>query len=473
MNAKRINHSVWYAALLMVVFCLSCLPQSLKGQSKVLAYWRFEQIVKSDGDNPVALNSKSIAEANQRAAVPLSYGYDETGRGNLLQWRGSNISASVISSNVPARVVNGQNNTSSLSLKNDEYVVALDRPLDYYNMQKGWTIEASLMCNWLWEDQVYLCKEGLGGQLAGDVSIGFDNTLQQYFVEVTCVDGVARRVAAGQKVEAGKWYDVRAHAEYDQKENRTKLVIEVKPSGQKDFEEANAVAFKGPALPLGAGRWVIGRGYPGTSPNHLAVIDGGIDEVKISGEALPRVAGQNPLFTDAFTADPSTLVDGNTLYVYAGEDKATPGGWFDMPGWRCYSTVDMKHWTEHGTVLQSKDFQNAFSGASWASQVVKKDGKYYFYVTVDGKNGHFITVAVGDSPTGPFKEATPGKPLITDDMTKDSHRPNADIDPTIFIDDDGTPVDGMGQWRLLLSEIEKEHGRTGRTDYSRASAQLC
>lgn len=32
-----------------------------------------------------------------------------------------------------------------------------------------------------------------------------------------------------------------------------------------------------------------------------------------------------------------------------------------------------------------------------------------------------------------------GTPLITDDMTLDSHRWNADIDPTVLIDDDGTP----------------------------------
>ena len=129
---------------------------------------------------------------------------------------------------------------------------------------------------------------------------------------------------------------------------------------------------------------------------------------------------------------------GDTVYVYVGHDKASPGGWFTMPEWLCYSSKDMKTWTAHGPVLAARDFAGANAGAAWAAQVVEKDGKFYFYVTLDRREGHFITVAVGDSPTGPFKEALPGRPLVTDQMTTDSHRANSDIDPTVLIDDDGT-----------------------------------
>jgi beta-xylosidase len=229
----------------------------------------------------------------------------------------------------------------------------------------------------------------------------------------------------------------------------------VKPSGQSTFNKPTSITFKGKALRSDAGMWVIGRGFPGGFPNSLQVLDGGIDEVKISGETLPRVAGQNPLFTDAFTADPAITVIGNTVYAYVGQDKASVGGWFNMPNWLCYSTTDMKNWTAHGPVLAANDFANANSGSAWAGQVVEKDGKYYYYVTLDRKEGHFITVAVGDSPTGPFKEARPGKPLITDDMTKDSHRPNADIDPTILIDDDGTPWMAWGNGDCYMVKLNR------------------
>ncbi|NLX26928.1 MAG: family 43 glycosylhydrolase, partial [Lentisphaerae bacterium] len=315
-------------------------------------------------------------------------------------------------------------------------------------------IEASLMCNLLGTEQVYLCKEGDLGQLAGDVSLGFDNMHRKYFVEVMCADGVPRRIVAGDKVEAGTWYDVRACAEYDDESGKTTMQIQVKKSDEEPWSEPGSTTFDGPAPRRDAGLWVIGRGFPGGFPNHLQVFDGAIDEVRISGEPLPRVPGQNPLFTDAFTADPAALVVGDTVYVYVGHDTASPGGWFNMPEWLCYSSKDMKSWTAHGPVLAAKDFEGANAGAAWAAQVVERNGKYYFYVTLDRREGHFITVAVGDSPVGPFKEALPGKPLVTDAMTTDSSRANSDIDPTVLIDDDGTAWMAWGNGDCYMVKLK-------------------
>jgi len=424
-------------------------------QSEVLAHWRFEQIQHLQGDPTPSAVGDPLTASNRGPAEPQPYVFDGSGKGNFLQVRGTKPSSNVFSDNVPTSQVDGKPNSRSLILKNGEYVVTFDRPLAYNDMRKSWTIEASLMCNLLGTEQVYLCKEGALGQLAGDVSIGFDNMHKKYFVEVMCTDGVPRRIVAGDDVVAGKWYDVRATANYDSKKDQTTLQIEVKASSDKTFGKSASITFNGPAIRSDAGMWVIGRGFPGGFPNSLQVLDGAIDEVKISGEALPRVTGQNPLFTDAFTADPAITVIGNTVYAYVGHDKATPGGWFNMPDWLCYSTTDMKNWTAHGPVLAAKDFVNANSGSAWAAQVVEKDGKYYYYVTLDRKEGHFITVAVGDSPTGPFKEATPGKPLITDDMTPDSHRPNADIDPTVLIDDDGTPWMAWGNGDCYIVKLKR------------------
>ena len=424
-------------------------------QNQVLAHWRFEQIQHLQSDPTFSIVGQPLTASNRGPAEPQPYVFDDSGKGNFLQVRGTKPSPNVFSDNVPVTTVDGKPNSRSLALKDGEYMVTFDRPLAYNDIQKSWTIEASLMCNLLGTEQVYLCKEGALGQLAGDVSIGFDNMYKKYFVEVMCADGSPRRIVTGDDVVAGKWYDVRAHAEYDIKSKQTKMQIEVKLSGQKDFGKASSITFNGPALRSDAGMWVIGRGFPGGFPNSLQVLDGAIDEVKISGEALPRVIGQNPLFTDAFTADPAVTVIGNAVYAYVGHDKATPGGWFNMPDWLCYSTTDMKNWTAHGPVLAAKDFANANNGSAWAAQVVEKDGKYYYYVTLDRKEGHFITVAVGDSPTGPFTEANPGKPLITDDMTPDSHRPNADIDPTVLIDNDGTPWMAWGNGDCYMVKLKR------------------
>ncbi len=452
-NKYQLGKSV---SFLICIFLGAAFINNLYSQVDVLAHWRFEQVQHLNGDpTSVSIVGQPLTASDRGPVEPQPYIFDQSGRGNFLQVRGSKPSPNVFSDNVPTDIVDGKSNTRSLVIKRGEYVVTFDRPLAYYDMRKSWTIEASLMCNLLGTEQVYLCKEGAGGQLAGDVSVGFDNMYKKYFVEVMCSDGISRRIVAGDDVVAGKWYDVRAQANYDNKKDQTTMQIEVKSSSVKSFDKPASITFKGPAMRSDAGTWVIGRGYPGGFPNALAVLDGGIDEVKISGEALPRVAGQNPLFTDAFTADPAALVVGDRVYMYVGHDKATPGGWFNMPEWLCYSTTDMKNWTAHGPVLAAKDFVNANTGAAWAAQVVEKDGKYYFYVTLDRKEGHFITVAVGDSPTGPFKEARPGQPLITDNMTTDSHRWNSDIDPTVIIDDDGTPWMAWGNGDCYMVKLNR------------------
>ena len=156
----------------------------------------------------------------------------------------------------------------------------------------------------------------------------------------------------------------------------------------------------------------------------------------------------NPLIRNAFSADPAPMADGNTLYLYTGHDEAYDDqkGWegnygFNMTGWLCYSTKDMKTWTNHGTIMTPTDFAWG-KGEAWAAQTIKKNGQYYFYVTLQAAepyNCKAIGVAVSDSPTGPFRDAI-GKPLIEDKMTPNGPRGWwNDIDPTIFIDDDGTP----------------------------------
>ena len=153
----------------------------------------------------------------------------------------------------------------------------------------------------------------------------------------------------------------------------------------------------------------------------------------------------NPIVRDKFTADPAPLVYDGRLYLYVGhdefyegQDSASGGKEFNITEWRCYSTDDMKNWTDHGAVLSPADFKWAV-GEAWASQVVEKDGKFYYYTTVQGGEpyvGKAVGVAVGDSPVGPFADAI-GKPLVSDDMTDNGKRGWwNDIDPTVLIDGD-------------------------------------
>lgn len=119
----------------------------------------------------------------------------------------------------------------------------------------------------------------------------------------------------------------------------------------------------------------------------------------------------------------------------------------------------MVNWTNHGVVMRAADFPHANPYGAWAAQMVERDGKYYFYVTLDDtRNGkHMIDVAVSDSPTGPYAPARSERdPLITDDMTPDSHRANADIDPTVFIDDNGQAYMYWGNNALYCVKLNED-----------------
>ena len=330
-----------------------------------------------------------------------------------------------------------------LALNVSEYKLDYNHTLPYVDMQKEWTVKAELKCGTLGTEQVFVCKEGKASHLIGknslngDISLGYDNTAGRFFVEVLDKNENPHRLWAGPKVETDRWYQVTAKSQYDAKTDESVLELTVGSPSFGGSGERGSLRYPGKALRHNASLWVIGHGFPGGFPNALQVRDGAIRNLEICGAPLPRVAGQNPLFTDRFTADPAFTVVGNTVYAYVGEDCAGPGGWFNMPHWLCYSSTDMKHWTAHGPVLKSEDFSYATAGSAWAAQMVEKDGKYYFYVTLDRKDKreHAIDVAVSDSPTGPFIPARKdGTPLITDDMTPDSHRHNADIDLTVLID---------------------------------------
>jgi len=144
-----------------------------------------------------------------------------------------------------------------------------------------------------------------------------------------------------------------------------------------------------------------------------------------------------PLFQTKYTADPSPLVVGDTLFLYTSHDASPEdipdeneknSADFFMYDWLLWSTTDMVNWTEHGAVASLKDFGwRSRENGAWAIQTVVRDGRYYLYAPL---HGHGIGVLVSDSPYGPFRDPL-GRPLVWQREHWD------DIDPTVFIDDDG------------------------------------
>ncbi|WP_437961726.1 glycoside hydrolase family 43 protein [Sorangium sp. So ce119] len=156
----------------------------------------------------------------------------------------------------------------------------------------------------------------------------------------------------------------------------------------------------------------------------------------------------NPIVQTLYTADPAPMVHDGTLYLYTSHDEDSATTFFGMNDWRVYSTTDMVNWTDRGSPLKYKDFSWSKADA-WAGQVIHRNGKFYFYVPTTSRalSRMVLGVAVSDSPVGPFEDAL-GKPLITANC--------GDIDPTVFIDDDGQAYLYWGNPNLCYVKLKED-----------------
>lgn len=139
------------------------------------------------------------------------------------------------------------------------------------------------------------------------------------------------------------------------------------------------------------------------------------------------VNAQRPLVQTKYTADPAPMVHNDTVFLYTTHDEDDSQG-FKMLDWLLYSSTDMVNWTDHGSVASLKSFKWVTrDNGAWAQQTIYRNGKFYMYCPIHGQG---IGVLVADTPYGPFKDPI-DKPLV---WQKEHWE---DIDPTVFIDDDG------------------------------------
>lgn len=149
----------------------------------------------------------------------------------------------------------------------------------------------------------------------------------------------------------------------------------------------------------------------------------------------------NPLVRHIYTADPAPLVHNDTFYIFTGHDEGGTG--WTLNGWHVLSSSDMVHWTDHGEVLSVADVRWLNDHQAWAAQCVERDGRFYFYICDSGEIG----VAVADNILGPYHDAL-GKPLISN-ATNGACPGDDNIDPTVFIDDDGQAYIYWGTDRVV------------------------
>ncbi|WP_438020384.1 glycoside hydrolase family 43 protein [Sorangium sp. So ce315] len=146
--------------------------------------------------------------------------------------------------------------------------------------------------------------------------------------------------------------------------------------------------------------------------------------------AIPSPArADNPFVQTYYTADPAPMVHEGTLYVYTSHDEdVSVNNFYTMNDWRLYSTTDMVNWRDHGSVASYRSFSWG-TGDAWAPQGIARNGKYYLYVPLNNATGARIGVGVSDNVAGPFMDPL-GKELAVAPG-------GGNIDPTVFIDDDG------------------------------------
>jgi len=171
---------------------------------------------------------------------------------------------------------------------------------------------------------------------------------------------------------------------------------------------------------------------------------------------------ENPIISHIFTADPAPIVYNDTLFLYTGHDTARVSDTnYKMPDWHVFSSTDMVNWKDYGVCLSPKTFSWA-TGDAYAAQCIERNGKFYWFVSTfhksdeNSKGGAAIGVAISDRPTGPFKDAI-GKALVVNEMTTDMKYGWDDIDPTVFIDDDGQTYlfwgNGSCKWVKLKEDM--------------------
>ncbi len=153
----------------------------------------------------------------------------------------------------------------------------------------------------------------------------------------------------------------------------------------------------------------------------------------------------NPVSSDIFFADPTSVEYDGRLYIYGTNDSQEfeskdgfgSNDYGSINSLVCYSTDDMSNFRYEGTVPVCEIA--TWAGCSWAPSIVSReesDGKTHFYLYF-ANSGANIGVLTSTSPTGPWKDPV-GGPLIYNEMKGLKDDPvDWCFDPGVVIDDDG------------------------------------
>lgn len=163
----------------------------------------------------------------------------------------------------------------------------------------------------------------------------------------------------------------------------------------------------------------------------------------ISSNSYKFESNNNPISSEIFCADPTSVEYNGRLYVYGTNDHQqfeTNGPDKDnsyeyIKSFVIYSTDDMVNWVYHGTINTKKIAP--WINVSWAPSVVSRieeDGLTHFYLYFSN-GGAGVGVLEATNPLGPWTDPL-GKPLVSSGMKGLENCPYP-FDPGVCIDENG------------------------------------
>ena len=138
-----------------------------------------------------------------------------------------------------------------------------------------------------------------------------------------------------------------------------------------------------------------------------------------------------PLISHRYAADPTAMEFNGRLYLYCSNDDENGTNSYLMSSITCFSTDDLKNWTDHGVVFRATN--TSWASLTWAPSAISNQSKVFLYFA---NGAGSIGVATSSVPTGPFTDAR-GSALINSGTLGAATATQWYFDPCSFVDDNG------------------------------------
>lgn len=89
------------------------------------------------------------------------------------------------------------------------------------------------------------------------------------------------------------------------------------------------------------------------------------------------VRADYPIVSHHYAADPAAVEFNGRLYVYCSNDDDNGTNSYIMSSLTCFSTDDLKNWTDHGVVFRATN--TSWASLAWAPSAVSNQSKVFLY----------------------------------------------------------------------------------------------